>query len=194
MTEGMTAGPSIKGSLFEAVVADVNALVAAGRITREELEARLEAADLPYLEEKIGAGFWYPIETYRRLLETLRDVEGGARANAYLRERGATAARRLIEGGLYRQMDASVDTWGERVGRIMVTLAPVIFNFGAWSCSTEGGEIRLEAREVAPLPEVSRIVIEGFVSVMATRALKAEVEIRSTRPAPDRILFERRRA
>jgi hypothetical protein len=168
----MIAGPSIKGSLFEAVAADVNALVARGRITREELEARLERSDLPYLDEKIGAAFWYPIDTYRR--------------------RGAAAANRLIEGGLYRQMDASVDTWGERVGKIMVTLAPLIFNFGKWSCSTEGGELRLEAREAVPLPEVSRVVIEGFVSVMATRAFKSDVQVRSTRPEPDRIVFESR--
>jgi hypothetical protein len=186
----MSKGPGIKGTLFETVANDVNALVARGALRREDLELRLEPADLPYLEEKIGGAFWYPIETYRRLLETLRDVEGGDAPHAYLRERGAAAARRLIEGGLYKQMDANVETWGERVGNIMVTLAPVIFNFGSWTCDTdEAGELELEACEVEPLPEVSRIVIEGFVSVMATRALKTPVTVRSQRPERGRIRF-----
>lgn len=186
----MSTGPGIKGTLFETVANDVKALVDRGALSREDLELRLEAEDLPYLEEKIGGAFWYPIETYRRLLEVLRDAEGGDRPHAYLRERGAAAAHRLIEGGLYKQMDASVDTWGERVGRIMVTLAPVIFNFGAWTCDTgRDGELELEANEVEPLPEVSRIVIEGFVSVMATRALKTAVTVRSQRPEPGCIRF-----
>lgn len=186
----MSTGASIKGSLFEAVARDVAGLVERGLVSRDALEARLETEDLTYLEEKVGAGFWYPIESYRRLLETLRDVEGGDRPGPYLRERGATAARRLIEGGLYRQMDASVDTWGERVGKIMVTLAPVIFNFGRWRCdTTAGGSLLLDAEEVAPLPEVSREVIEGFLAVMATRALKTEVAVESERPTRDHVRF-----
>jgi len=143
----MPSGPGIKGSLFDTVAQDVTrrsprtsrdgrpgrhdtvaqdvrALVERGALSREALESRLERDDLVLLEEKIGAGFWYPIGSYRRLLETLRDVEGGDAPRSYLRERGAAAARRLIEAGPYRQMDATVETWSERVGRIMVTLAP----------------------------------------------------------------------
>lgn len=191
----MGPGPGIKGSLFETVANDVRALVERGALSREALEARLEPDDLPLLEEKIGAGFWYPMGTYQRLLETLRDVEGGRDPRAYLRERGASAARRLIEGGLYRQMDASVETWGERVGNIMVTLAPVIFNFGRWRCETrKDGSLELEVEDAAALPEVSRHVIEGFVAVMATRALRTEVEIHSERLAGDRIRFHGRPA
>jgi len=191
----MIEGPCIKGSLFEAVASDLNALVLSGAMSRDDLEARLEKEDLAYLDDKIGAALWYPIETYRRLLETLCEVEAGVDARGYLRERGATDARRQIEGGLYRQMDADVDTWGERVGLIMATLAPVLFNFGTWRCETRSdGSLQLDAEGVEALPEVSRTVIEGFVAVMATRALKTDVLLESERPEPGRICFRGRGA
>ena len=40
-------GPAIKGSAFQSVVEDVQRLLQEGRISREELEVRLDPADLP---------------------------------------------------------------------------------------------------------------------------------------------------
>ena len=132
-------GAAIKGSLFGPVLDDFRALVDRGNLSPEDRDARLEATDFAFLDEKIAVAVWYPIDTYARLLDTLRDVEGGERPDDYLRERGAAAAHRLIEGGVYSQMHATVDAWGERVGKIMVTLVPLMFNFGKWTCDTSGG-------------------------------------------------------
>ncbi len=186
----MPTDPGIKGSVFEGLVADVNALVSSGRMSRADLEARLERVDLPYLDKKLGAACWYPIETYGRLLELLRYAEGGSRPDQYLRARGAGAAQRLIDGGLYSQMDVSVDTWGERVGKVMATLGPLMFNFGRWTSSIEEGDgLRLTAEDMGALPAVARIVIEGFIEVMAARALKSAVVVTSESLGSDSIRY-----
>ena len=186
--------PSIKGMLFQPVLDDVLALVARGRLSRTALEARLEKADVALLDEKVGGALWYPIDTYRRLLEVLRDVEGGARPELYLRQRGATAAQRLIDSGLYSQLDASIARWGERAGRIMVTLGAVIYNFSRWSSSVGEHAFQIEAHEAAPFPEVSRPIVEGFIEVITTLALGGGVRVRSERPTPDHIVFDVRSA
>lgn len=49
---------NIKGTLFEAVIADLERVIEEGRLTREGLEARAEAADLALLEAKISATAW----------------------------------------------------------------------------------------------------------------------------------------
>lgn len=180
----MERQPSIKGTLFEVVVADVEALVPAGRVTQEALEARLEPEDLAFFGRKLAPALWYPIESYARLLETLRDVEGGADPERYLRRRGAEAAERMIQSGLYSQLDATVETWGERVGKIMVTLGRVCFNFGSWDAQDRDGILTVEARESEALPEVSRTVIAGFIEVITRRALKARVGVVTERPSP----------
>jgi hypothetical protein len=45
----------IKGSAIEALIEEVNALVSSGRMSREELEARLEKPDLALLDAKLQA-------------------------------------------------------------------------------------------------------------------------------------------
>lgn len=186
--------PSIKGTLFEPVVADVLGLVEAGKLTRTALEARLPSIDLAFFGSKLSAALWYPIETYARLLELLVAVEGGLRPQHYLQQRGARAAQRLIDAGLYSQLEASVGTWGEKTGRIMVTLGRVIYNFGQWSSSllAEGAQLTIEAIDVEPLPEVSRTIVEGFIETITTRALGAPVQVTSERPTPGHILFHGR--
>ena len=87
--------PSIKGTAFQSVAEDVRRLAASGRVSREALEARLEADDLRLLDEKVAPGLWYPLSTYRRLTEVLLEVEGRGDP-AYVVRRGARAAERLF--------------------------------------------------------------------------------------------------
>jgi hypothetical protein len=146
------------------------------------------------LDEKVGGALWYPIDTYRRLLEVLRDVEGGAHPEAYLRQRGANAAQRLIDSGLYSQLHPSIARWGERAGRIMVTLGAVIYNFSRWTSTVGEHGFQIEAHDAAPFPEVSRGIVEGFIEVITTLALGGGVRVTSQRPTPDRLVFDVRSA
>jgi hypothetical protein len=193
--------PAIKGSAFEAVVTDLNRAIEEGRISRDEVEARLEPDDIPVLESKAVVSSWYPIETYRRIAEVLVDVEAGGRPG-YLRERGARAAERLFAAGVYQQLrfgderaqelQGRGEQWSQRDGTIMATLAGAIFNFSVWRFEVVDAARRIyliEVTEASALPEVARLAAEGFIGYVSSRLSDAPTRITSERPDPDRILF-----
>jgi hypothetical protein len=194
--------PSIKGSAFQSVVEDVQRLLEGDRISREELEVRLEPADLPLLDEKVLPALWYPIGTYRRLSELLMEIEGGGRTE-YLVRRGARAAERLFALGIYQQLRrgeaiaeeirSSGSLWSQQDGAIMASLAGAIFSFTTWRFVADAenrGEHRIEVSDAAALPEVARFAAQGFIEYVSTRLAKAHVRVTSERPAPDRIVFQ----
>ena len=195
------AVPSIKGTAFQAVALDVARLVQAGRIAREVVETRLEAADLRVLEDKILPGLWYPIACYRRMTELLWEIEG-KRKPEYLLARGARAAERLFEAGLYQQMRRGEEIgaehrergegWSEFDGALMTSLAGAIFNVSRWRYRRHPEDPnvnRIEVSDAAELPEVSRLAAQGFIEYTASRLTGADVRVTSERPTPDRIVF-----
>jgi hypothetical protein len=195
------AAPSIKGTAFAAVVSDLQQLLASGRVAREAVEARLEAEDLRLLDDKLMPGLWYPLASYARMTELLWEVEGG-RDPAYLVARGARAAERLFEAGLYQQMQRGEaigaekrergEAWTEFDGNLMASLAGAIFNVSRWRYrrSAEDPTLSsLEVTEAAALPEVSRFAAQGFVEYSASRLTGFRVQVSSERPVPERIVF-----
>ena len=100
---GVSSIPSIKGSALSSVVEDVRALRDSGRISADRLEASLEAADVALLETKIQPALWYPIASYARLTRAPARVAGRGDPQ-YVVDRGARAAQRLWESGLYVQL------------------------------------------------------------------------------------------
>jgi hypothetical protein len=200
----MTA-PSIKGTAFQSVVEDLQRLLEVGRISRESLEARLEADDLRLLDLKVAAGLWYPLSSYRRLTEVLLEVEG--RGNpAYVVQRGARAAERLFAAGLYLQLQrgeelgaekrAKHEAWSARDGNLVASLAGAIFNVSRWRFELDPGDARIqriEVTEAAKLPEVSRLAAQGFLEYTTSRLAGTPMCVTSERTAPDRIVFTLRR-
>ena len=183
---------------MQAVVDDLQALRRSGTLSDEVLSARLDAAALQLMDEKIAGARWYPMDAYGRLLGLLRDLEGGTEPREYLRLRGQRAAQRLIDSGIYRQFDASEKRWGEAVGRVMITLAPLMYNFSRWSIVTRDDKrgFRIEVAEAEPLPEVSVPVLEGFIETMVCRALEEGARVRAVRERADLLVVhvERLRA
>lgn len=98
------AKPGIKGSVFMGIVDEVRALRDGGRVSAATLEARLGKEGVGYLGDSILPAIWYPIETYGKMRELLRDIEGGGKDEYTMRSAAATA-RRLVESGLYQQLD-----------------------------------------------------------------------------------------
>lgn len=190
--------PSIKGSAFQGALEDLQRLVAEGRIDRERLEAALEPEDLRLLDEKVRTAAWYPIAGYARMVELLAAVEGGSRPEAYLLDRGRRAAERLAASGLYKQLHATRETWGDRVGSIIVSMSAAIYNFTRWSIDfdprTRGFDI--EIRDAEAFPEVARVTAQGFVQAVTDRTSGSDMRVTSERPTPDRVVirgrFERR--
>ena len=188
----MADAPSIKATGFQSAADDVARLLSEGRLSRADFEARLPAGDRAYLEKQLAASSWVPIATYVRVAAILAELEGRGDARAYFRARGYRAAERLHKAGVYRQFEASVETWGKRAGSIATTMSAVLYNFTRWTFEARpdrgGFEIRIdEARE---FPDSLRFVGEGFIEYISRhQSAGKKVEVSSERTAPDRIVY-----
>jgi hypothetical protein len=183
--------PSIKATGFQSAADDVHRLIESGRLPRAELEARLETADLAYLDKTLAATTWVPIATYRRLVEILVELEASGNPEAYLHARGQRAAERLHKVGVYRQFEASTETWGARVGNVTTTLASVIYNFTKWSFGgvDASGTFRIVVDEAREFPEIARFTTQGFIDYTSRVVTKADLRVTSERPTPDRVVY-----
>jgi hypothetical protein len=179
-------------------VEDVRALRDSGCIAPDRLEAILEAADLALLEAKIQPSLWYPIESYARLTELLLDVAGGGDPQ-YVADRGARAAQRLWESGLYVQLQhgeekaakarRSGGVMSDRDARVITTLSGAIFNFTRWTYRVEEPHAVIEVSEAADLPEMSVLAARGFLEYVLSRLRREQTAVDGRRVAPDRVEF-----
>ena len=202
------AKPSVKGSIFKGVIDDLARLIEEGRISEDEVDAKLAAEDLAFLETEINPAAWYPIESYGRLMQLLGDVEGGGK-DAYFAERGRASARRLMASGLYQQL-AFLSRWDEAMGsvrsdpsasiaryasnlRIAISLASAIYNIGKWAVEPDPehpGRVCIAVREASLYSEPMRLAIEGFLNECAQVTREGLTHLHtSERPAPDVMLF-----
>ena len=188
----MPAIPSIKATGFQSAADDLEKLIAEGRMPRADVESQLEPEDLPYLGKQLAASSWVPVATYMRVLELLIALEGGRDVAGYLRARGMRAAERLHKMGLYGQFEATVETWGHRVGTITATMGAVLYNFSRWSFESdvENQSFQTTVDDATHYPEPLIAVGEGFIHYLAQNLMpEYKVEVSGTRVTPDRIVF-----
>jgi hypothetical protein len=199
----MASLPSIKGSVFAGVVEDVNKLLARGGLSRADAARWLEPSDFAHLEDEIAIARWYDIRAYTRMNELLREVEG-AGSHEYLRERGRQTARRLLEGGLYAQLEylnraavaratgsaARFEAFGRDL-RLLTSMSASILNFSRWTSKPDDalpGRYRIEVSEADDFPEVLCWRSDGFVNEMATQHGDADLW-GWDRPRSDLVVF-----
>jgi hypothetical protein len=178
----LPAVPSIKATGFQSAADDLAKLLASQKLTRAELEKRLHSGDLQYLGKQLAASSWVPIATYARALDVLIALEGGSDVDAYLRGRGKRAAARLHKMGLYGQFEATVETWGAKVGTITATMGAVLYNFTKWSFESDPdtGSFETTLAEARDYPEALRAVGEGFIQYLAEHLMPdRKVEVTS---------------
>jgi hypothetical protein len=189
------APATIKGVAFQSVVADVNRLRKSGVISEADLRAAIKSDEIKVVDEPVVLGLWYPLATYGRLLDLLCRKEGGDRVD-YMIERGARAAERMMSQGAYRNFLASASRWGERAGQAMVQLAKALYGGTSWTATYSGEEHAAEivVDDAAEFPESARYAAQGFVKVLFEHVEGAEVEIKSSSPKKDRIVYSIRRA
>ncbi len=195
--------PSIKGTTFQGVIDDLHAAVAQGVVSIEEAEARLDPAEVPFLdpETKANPASWYSIESYRRMVELLLDVVGNGDL-AYLTGRGEQAAIRLRDAGVYQQVEyvgRINEARGDRENtlaelkrqlRLIVTLARSIYNFGEWDVEVDGEQLRVVVTDARALPDISVLTIEGFMNQMSEFSdSPTPARWTSCRPSVSRIEF-----
>jgi hypothetical protein len=191
----MTRVPSIKATGFQSVSDDLARLISSGRISREQVEARLPAEDLRYLSKPLAATTWVPMTTHARALAILVELEANGDPEGYLHLRGVRAGERLHKAGLYRQFEASSETWGDRVGKIVMTMATVLYNFTRWSFESRGepGLFQITVDDAADFSEAARFVSQGFTEYAARVITRGKEQVRSERPSPNRIVFRSER-
>ena len=202
------AEPSIKGSIFKGAIADLARLQEEGRLSQEEVDARVATEDLAFLEGEISRSMWYPMESYGRFMRLLDEIEGAGK-DAYFVERGRASARRLLESGLYQQLDF-LSRWEQAIGadrdnqsaviaaftgnlRMVSSLASAIYNVGKWEIEPDPvhpGRLCIAVREARAYTEPMRLAIEGFLNE-CSRAARGELNnfFASERPSPDLILL-----
>ena len=191
--------PAIKGVAYDLAATDLRGLIECGKVRREEIEADLDPDDLEIFDSKVSPAAWIPIKTYAHVVELLWRYEGHGDP-AYLRGRGARAAERAFDSGLYAQLRHSTaigtlteesgdNIFTERDGRLMASISGAIFNFGTWTFRDTPRGYEVEVGDSAALPDVARMAIEGFLEVMTERTSRREVRVRSRRTSPDVVLF-----
>jgi len=191
----MAQPPSIKATGFQSAADDLVRLIDAGRITRADVEARLRKEDLRYLDKQLAATTWVPIDLYARLVDILVQLEANGAPEVYLHNRGLRAGARLHKAGLYRQFDASPETWGNRVGKIATTMASVLYNFTRWSFEMGPKSAwQIVVDDASEFPEVARFTTQGFIEYMSRTVSGSPEVVRSTRVTKDRVIYKGERS
>jgi hypothetical protein len=206
--ESMPSVPSIKGAAFGFVVEKTMKLVSAGEISRSELTRRLPPGGLELLDLPIRFVGWYDIRIYACLMELLRDVAGQGK-NDYLVQHGGEAAERLLQKGLYQQMEylkrmklgketdphARYQAFGRDL-RLLVSIGPSILNFGHQRVKDDpehADRYMLEISEASAYPEVLCWTTQGFNNRMAAAHDDPDLW-RWERPRPDLVRYRMTRS
>jgi hypothetical protein len=204
----MPSVPSIKGAAFGFVVEKTMKLVSAGEISRSELTRRLPPGGLELLDLPIRFVGWYDIRLYACLMELLRDVAGQGK-NDYLVQHGGEAAERLLQKGLYQQMEylkrmklgkeTDPHTRYQAFGRdlrLLVSIGPSILNFGHQRVKDDpehADRYMLEISEASAYPEVLCWTTQGFNNRMAAAHDDPDLW-RWERPRPDLVRYRMTRS
>jgi hypothetical protein len=189
--------PCAKGTLLKGVVVEAKARLESGDLTQADLDRILKPEDLKHFEDEPLISNWYPIDTYARVCELLVVGDRLPRREALL-ELGRRSAQRIVQLGLYSQVDARTEgRWEDRVGRVLVSLFPVFFNFSKWEwippSDAKLAQFTIVIREAEAMPETVRLRMQGFVEYLATRACGAPVTLTADFPDRGTIVLKGRR-
>jgi hypothetical protein len=83
-----------------------------------------------------------------------------------------------------------------RTGRIVITVASLIYNFTTWHFERGNGigDFSIRVEEATDFPEAARFTTQGFIKYVSTRIVGRPMHASSERPIPSRILFHVSRA
>ena len=177
-------------------------LLARNEPDRERLEAQLSEESRALLAGKPEMGRWYPIEHYTEITALLWREEGGGGIE-YLHRRGANILEKLMDAGLYQQLDY-MNRQGSgtqrratrddilRTCRLVGSITGAVRNFGcdSWEWDADQPDCMLHhVREASHFPEVLRFVSEGAETYLVRQHRKESPPVRSERRTADHIVF-----
>jgi hypothetical protein len=187
--------PSVKGSLYVAGVVAVRRHRDSGRLSEDQIAARLGAVALEMLDQKIEISRWYPVEAFCEMVDVDWEVSGG-RDPDYIRGMGEAAARRFFEGGIYPQLD-----YAKRSGRVdarpsllrraklIVTVTNSLYNFIQTDVRIASSVLEVVYGNAALFSEALRYTTEGFMNEV-NRWQGSARRWTSERVARDRVSFQ----
>jgi hypothetical protein len=186
-------GPAVKGIVLEIALAAIRRVLDEGGEAKASLERRLDTDARRLLAEGVISGLWYPMPLFARLLAISTERDTGPAGRDELIESGARAADRLASSQVYERFVASAGAARSReeAGRVLVGMAPLIFNFSRWIYRSDpgGNRFHVDVEDAGPIPDVLRHIGEGFIGRLASLVNGVPVRMTSQRPAPDRMEF-----
>jgi len=176
--------------MIQQLVDRIQAFLDAGKLTREQLEVRLEKEDLAFFDGgKILPTLWYPVAQNHRLLELYYDLSG--RRDDVMVEMGREQARQILRTPSFAKLFEAAGQRDEAsAGHLLVKLAELVLNFSRWTFHGSSlADFRIEVSEATDYSDHARHSATGFMEVLCEEIFGKRVRIASERPAPDRILF-----
>ena len=195
--------PSIKGIAITQLIEDVRSFRDRSSDCRNRVEARVSAAGLALLEEKIQTASWYPIDAYQSLTRFLWETEGQGRVE-YLHQRGASSAERVLATAMYQQISFLRERYDPtdhesfaRQLKLIVTLQGVFFNFTTWHVSQDPDHqdrLQIEIRDAEHFPEELCHTTAGFVTRLAAEVRETGLQWYPERARRDLVVLRMDRA
>jgi len=189
-------GASVKGIFLAGAVSTVRKAIREGRVSREQVEVRLDGPDVPFLEEKVDVSLWYPVATLGHFLDVIADLAEGERDES-LRRIGRAAADMAAQTGRYLQLDPRRKAGRSqsevlRYGRVVTSVITAFYDFSRMSFGPDPDDadaFQIDWYDVQDLPESNRLCAEGFIERVAHHASSPVMAVESHRPTPDHIVF-----
>jgi len=187
--------PSAKGSVVMGVVASLRSSKKNGRVTDEQLAARLSGPAYALLERKVELGLWYPMAAFGELVEFEWQLAG--KDPEYARRSGVQSADRMFEAGIYQQLDYAQRTDKAqtreallRQSKLITTVTGTLYSYLQTSVrfAEDGAQLEIVYANAALFSEPLRLSTEGFMNRINERQGSAR-RWTSERTRPDEIVF-----
>jgi len=187
--------PSAKGSVVMGVVASLRSAKKNGRVSEEQLAARLSSAAFALYERKIEIGLWYPMAAFGELVEFEWQLAG--KDPDYARRSGVQSADRMFDAGIYQQLDYAQRTDKAqtreallRQSKLITTVTGTLYSYLQTSVrfTPDGSQLEIVYANAELFSEPLRLSTEGFMNRVNERQGSSR-RWTSERTKPGEIVF-----